>query len=384
MSIQSRIRPELWESVCSTYSAGNYAHAVLDAVQCMTDALRERAVIDGDGVQLVNQALGGQEPRLRLNKLQTRSERDVQDGYAHLLRGIYLGIRNPRSHEQTSDDQRSADAIICFVDHLLRMIPGSEQLWSVERFLKRAHDEHFVRSEAYAQLLVSEVPTPKKLEALVHVFRARESVDPESLRLLSHALLDVLSEQDETDFVAAVTREYEAADLSFGSVRALFCILRPALWQKVGRATRTRLENRIITALQEGACYTGMHGERIVDGALATWARAFMPFFDSRETVCARLCDKLASDRADDRAYVAELFLPTLVSTAGSRWRMQSAGHAIADAILRRDDRLVKKEVQRLLWPRDWLSMLRQELAEVEESDPGYLATVQCDDDCPF
>jgi hypothetical protein len=75
--------------------------------------------VDGDGASLVGQALGGDSPRLRVNKFQTETEKNEQKGLEQILRGVYQGIRNPRSHEQFEDTQASANAIILFIDYLI-------------------------------------------------------------------------------------------------------------------------------------------------------------------------------------------------------------------------------------------------------------------------
>ena len=103
MNIQTHIRSDLWLAIASTYQSENYTHAILDAIHCLSDVLRNKTGLDGDGTVLVGQALGGDAPRLRLNKLQTETERSIQRGVEQLLRGLYLAVRNPRSHEQFQD-----------------------------------------------------------------------------------------------------------------------------------------------------------------------------------------------------------------------------------------------------------------------------------------
>jgi len=109
MNLRTEISQKLWEAIERSYEAENYAHAVLDAIHYLTTVLRERSGADGDGAALVGQALGGDAPKLRVNALQSESDRNVQKGLEQLLRGIYLAIRNPRSHEQFNETQVDAD-----------------------------------------------------------------------------------------------------------------------------------------------------------------------------------------------------------------------------------------------------------------------------------
>src|ERR1700759_2453879 len=111
MNLQTHIKNNLWLAIQSTYEAGNYSHAVNDAMHYLSNVLRERTGVDGDGAALVGQALGGDSPRLRINKLQTETEKNEQKGIKSILRGMYQAIRNPRSHEQIEDKQEVADSI---------------------------------------------------------------------------------------------------------------------------------------------------------------------------------------------------------------------------------------------------------------------------------
>src|SRR5690348_572445 len=99
MNLRNEITQHLWNAIENVYEGGNYSHAILEAMHLLSNTLREKANIDGDGVSLVGQALGGDSPKLRLNRLQTDSERNIQKGIEQILRGLYVGIRNPRSHE---------------------------------------------------------------------------------------------------------------------------------------------------------------------------------------------------------------------------------------------------------------------------------------------
>jgi uncharacterized protein (TIGR02391 family) len=122
MNLQTQIRTELWLAISNTYQAGNYNHAILDAMHYLSEVIRTKANVDGDGASLVGQSLGGDSPKLRVNKLQTETERNIQRGLEQILRGLYLAIRNPRAHEQFEDSKDTADAIVHFINYLLSIL----------------------------------------------------------------------------------------------------------------------------------------------------------------------------------------------------------------------------------------------------------------------
>jgi uncharacterized protein (TIGR02391 family) len=154
MNLQTHIQNNLWLAIQSTYETGNYSHAILDAIHYLSNVLREKTGVDGDGATLVGQALGGDSPRLRINKLQTETEKNEQRGFENILRGIYQAIRNPRSHEQIGDSQDNADAIIYFVNYILGIIEKSEEPFVLTKFISRVFDPDFYKTQRYVELLV--------------------------------------------------------------------------------------------------------------------------------------------------------------------------------------------------------------------------------------
>ena len=124
MDLQAHIEGSLWQAIQSTYEAGNYSHAIVDAMHYLSNVLREKTGVEGDGKSLVGQALGGDSPRLRINRLQTETERNEQQGLESILRGMYQAIRNPRSHEQIEDKRETADAVIYLTDYFSALSKG--------------------------------------------------------------------------------------------------------------------------------------------------------------------------------------------------------------------------------------------------------------------
>lgn len=79
--------------------AGDYFHAVLEAVKSVADKLRTRTGLLDDGAALVDRALGGEPPMLAINPRATKSEVDEQKGFVNLVTGVLGMFRNPTAHE---------------------------------------------------------------------------------------------------------------------------------------------------------------------------------------------------------------------------------------------------------------------------------------------
>lgn len=77
-------------------------HASTEAVKGVMQRLRDETGVDEDTAKLVDAALAlgsTNTPVLAINSLETRSERDEQNGFVNLLKGIAGMYRNPTAHD---------------------------------------------------------------------------------------------------------------------------------------------------------------------------------------------------------------------------------------------------------------------------------------------
>src|SRR6267378_4230148 len=103
MTLEASLDERLWAAIEASYSVGNYSAAILDSLHFLSELIRTKSGLESDGHQLVGDAFGGPDPVIKINSLQTDSERNEQKGVEFLLRGLYTGVRNPRSHEKRVD-----------------------------------------------------------------------------------------------------------------------------------------------------------------------------------------------------------------------------------------------------------------------------------------
>lgn len=79
--------------------AEDYYQAVFEAIKGFGNRLQQLSGIALDGYRLIDTALGGKEPLLKINNLNTQTERDEQLGVANLAKGVFSAFRNPAAHE---------------------------------------------------------------------------------------------------------------------------------------------------------------------------------------------------------------------------------------------------------------------------------------------
>lgn len=309
MNIETRLPTGLWDAVRMNYEKRNFTGAILDAFYFLSDLLRKKSGAEGDGAALIGQALGGATPKIKLNRLQSESEWNVQKGVEQMLRGFYQAIRNPRSHEKTTDSEEDAQVLITFIGYLVRQIDQAKSQFSRSDFLKRILDPDFVPQERYAKLLVDQIPNGQRLEVFLDVYRAKETGKPEHLRHFFTVLLPQLSEDELRQVYEVISEELKTAD-DETTIRLIIGSFDGNVWPNIDEAARLRIENRLIRSVREGRYNSKQDTCR--GGALGTWSTRLLPYFSLKQEFLRAVGDKLYSDSAEEEDYVFEYLFGSL------------------------------------------------------------------------
>jgi uncharacterized protein (TIGR02391 family) len=364
VNLQTHIPEQLWTVVVGPYESGNYCHAILEGIHLLSATLREKSGVDGDGAALVGAVLGGESPRLRLNSLQTESERSTQKGMEQILRGIFLGIRNPRSHEPIVDDKDTADALLHFLGYILKLLDVSQSAFTSEDFMARVLDPEFVESQRYAELLVAEIPPQRRGEAIVTLYRSRRRPELRKARSLISSLLSQLSEAQLENYLTVVSDDLRTTT-DEAAIRTALQMLSPEVWPRLSEVSRLRIETKLISGIRDGEVLAG--GK--TTSALATWANSFLRAFTLRNQAAEVLLAKLEDSDGDDRAYVVKFFMRQLPDVLTSDAQVDRCVRALAQAVKNGDDHVREALVTWIRgYPASWQEALATALQE--ETDP--------------
>ena len=114
----------LREATRNRFRSRNLTDAVEAAFKCLVNAVKERSGChDRDGADLMRHVFGEQSPLLKLNSLQSQSEKNEHNGYREIFAGAITGIRNPRAHEPAiRDDPAVALELLALANHLMRRL----------------------------------------------------------------------------------------------------------------------------------------------------------------------------------------------------------------------------------------------------------------------
>lgn len=92
------VHPDVLAACRAELVQQNVFHAVLEASKSVGEKLRNKTGLVSDGAALVDEALGGDSPRLKINAFTTDSEKSEQRGFTNLLKGLLGVFRNPPAH----------------------------------------------------------------------------------------------------------------------------------------------------------------------------------------------------------------------------------------------------------------------------------------------
>lgn len=120
------LHPEVLRFCEAELLQDNYFHALLEANKGLAQRIRDLSGVQLDGAALVDKVFSVQNPILALNRLVTESERSEQTGYATLLKGCFVAIRNPLAHTPRLfwDGEDDAADILSLLSLLHRKLDG--------------------------------------------------------------------------------------------------------------------------------------------------------------------------------------------------------------------------------------------------------------------
>ncbi|MED1794989.1 TIGR02391 family protein [Brevibacillus nitrificans] len=366
MDLKVNIQQDLWEVIEKNYENESYSSAILDTIHVLTETIRNKTGLEGDGSSLIGQAFGGDTPKIQLNKLQTESDKNIQKGIQDILRGLFTAVRNPRSHDKYNDSKEEADAIIFFVDYLLKIIDKSKVNFEEATFLTRVFEEYYVKTEEYSELLVNEIPKRRRTNVAISVILQRKEGDIESLRYFLKALFEKMEDNDILQVYKVISEELKYTN-SDEDIRTILHIPSAKHWNKVDKVVKIRIENILFENVKLGKYDSSNHKCRY--GALGTWIEAeHLMNFESFGDWMYMLVNKLKEGDDEEQIYIEKFFWSKLceVNSHNIDYWLKSY---IEDGMKRKDERIIKKLKSEIMFVDNhpWWNVFEEELRNFPE-----------------
>lgn len=362
MNINIDIQEELWQVIQENYENNNYSGSILDAMHLLTETIRNKTGLEGDGSNLIGQAFGGENPRIKLNKLQTDSEKNIQKGTQEILKGFYTSIRNPRSHDKLDDKKTDADAIIVFINYMLSVIDKSKLSFQENDFLERVFDTHYVKDKNYSDLLVLEIPARQRVNIAISVILQRTNGDIYNLAYFMEALFNKLDENGISRVYKVVSEELKLTN-SEENIRTILHICPAKYWPKLDKAVKLRIENILFENVKKGIYDS--ESDSLIDGALGTWIEyEHLINFEHVNNWTYMIVEKLKKG-GREKDYVDKWFWTNICSVNRDNIHF-SLKYYIKKGLENRDDDIIKKLEEEISFDEEhpWWKVFEEELKE--------------------
>lgn len=384
MDLNDILSEDIYSVIKNKYDNQLYSDAILDSIKYLTNIIREKSKVGGDGAGLIGQAFGGQSPKIKINKMATTSEIDEQKGYEQILRGIYCGIRNPRSHEQYQDVKEVADSIIIFINYLAEMIKSTKSYFQLEEYKNRVFDPLFVEREDYAEILVNEIPSDEIVNTSISILKDRNRGESKKLETYFKALFNKMDRSQYDSLMKAISNELKIAQQN-NDIISIIRLIEPKFWPILDDDVKIRIENVIIESVREG--YYDMY-ERIKKGHLGTWAGDIGGYFKLRRELGEAIIEQLNNNWYAQN-YIAEYFIYYLSSIIIDNDLIRRCCNNISYATLSNNAKHLKKLLKDnfSFFPTQWQELILKYGLKYKEYDIEYfesLRKLNAEDDLPF
>lgn len=323
--IKDVVSKDTWEVIKDNYEKGSYTTAITNLIQYINEVIQDKANLENvDNTSLIEQAFFTKPPKLAITKLQTRTEKDIQEGIGHILKGICLAIRNPRSHKRFNDDKQTAITIILFCDYILSFVRKSQQPNLIDDWLDFVFDENFVDTEEYSKETLKLIPDKKKYDLLVSIFRERERNSGRKLNYLVNGLLDSITQTQYQEFVDGINKELISSGNDI-KLRNFFKLFPPEKWDDITTLSKLRVENIVKESItdvkvsyEEDEWGNWQPCDFVEEELLSVYALDFIEFFSTKQDVINEINVNAKKDDTLKELYFEKYFSKYLVSSQSS------------------------------------------------------------------
>ena len=117
---------ELRTATRSRFASQHYADAVESGVKALNECVRAKANSTLDGDPLMTGVFSEKNPKLRINRLRSDSDRSEQRGHMMMCQGVVAAWRNPRAHSSQFEDSPTKTLMMLeYLQHLIEVTKAS-------------------------------------------------------------------------------------------------------------------------------------------------------------------------------------------------------------------------------------------------------------------
>lgn len=304
INLQESLRQDVWNAIKKHYESEDYTEALRDAAFLLKDILQNKSgEFEKDNSKLVEAVLLGNNPAIKLNNYSTQSEKDFQIGIANSMKGIFMHVRNPISHEKVNYTLDDANVILLYIDYLIKQIDKSYGASLFDEWLPLLKDKTFTDTEEYAKELIKELPKKKTLELLLAVYRERTSLPQYRLFYFIKELISALTSTERNDFILTLNENLARTSGGYG-LSMFFHYFADSVYTDLKKVVKLRIEDVVYHGIESGEVGDTKLSE---NAAMATWANNAIDFFETKTKVVT-LIQKQLWTSSKTMEYVCKFF----------------------------------------------------------------------------
>ena len=305
MIAKEQLREDLYKAIEVHYGHGDYTEALRDAMFFVKDLLQERSgLVDKDNTKLIEAALLGKNSAIKINKYETESEINFQEGVGFALKGLVMHLRNPISHDRIEYSEQDADAQLLYINYLINQIDKSSGRQLITDWLQYLHTNDFTSSKDFAQELIKELPKKQSYDLLVSIWRDRSSFVSNSIEFFVDELVNRLSSQERTNFINVMNSELINC-CGNKELSMMFNFFAKHFYDGLKKIVKIHIEDIVKKGINSGT-YSDNKVEGI-NAAVATWARKHIDIFVTKEEVVKSIRQRLLYNQ-ESSAYIQSYF----------------------------------------------------------------------------
>lgn len=283
MLIKDQIREDLYNAIKSHYEQGDYTESLRDAMFFVKDLLQEKSgFTDKDNTKLIESSLLGKNAAIKINKYETESEINFQEGIGYALKGLVMHLRNPISHERIEYSEQDADAQLLYINYLIAQIDKSEGRQLITDWMDYLKSDSFTSSKNFAQELIKLLPKKQQFDLLVNIWRNRSTFKLHSINCFINEIVNKLSSQEKNSFINIMNSELINCSGDY-DLSMMFHFFAQYFYEGLKKIVKLHVEDIVKKGIEQGVCIGGKTRGEIA--ATATWANDFIDIFITKDDI---------------------------------------------------------------------------------------------------
>ena len=304
MDLKNYLREDLYKAIVAHYEKEDYTETLRDALFHIKDILQEKSGnYDKDNTGLVESCLLGKNPSIRLNKGESDSEKDFQQGIGFAFKGLCMHIRNPISHEKITYTQEEADSILLYINYLLKQIDNSSGKNLIEDWIIFLKQSNFTATKEYAEELIKELPAKKRYDRLVNIYKERTTIEPHTINNFINQIVSKLTIAEKKAFVEFLNDDLKTCEPDY-ELSMFFHFFAEFFYDDLKKLVKLHIEDLILQGIKKAEYDRETKKTNSKITSFLTWTAKYIEKFSNQKELYQAIYDNKTSSNEKKIAFI--------------------------------------------------------------------------------